>query len=77
MNRDEETARRLASAPDRIARDLTEIPQIKRGLLFCHHCGRQESIRGNPFGTGWPKCCNYTMSLDSPEERQAMKEAKP
>ncbi len=51
--------------------DLNAIPQVKRGLVYCHECGRQESIEGkNCFRTGWPKCCGYTMSLDSPEERR-------
>ena len=53
--------------------DLMDIPQVKRGKVFCHECGRVASIQGNPFRTGWEKCCGYTMSLDSPEERAAFK----
>ena len=49
--------------------DLAEIPQIKRGLCFCHTCERTEKISAANFRTGWPKCCGYTMSLDSPKER--------
>lgn len=53
--------------------DLAEIPQIKRGLVYCHTCGRTEHISAANFTTGWPKCCGQTMSLDSPEERAAFK----
>lgn len=53
------------------ARDIAEIPQFKRGLVWCHTCGRErrvDAVRATT-GDGWPKCCGYTMSLDSPEER--------
>lgn len=49
--------------------DLANIPQIKRGLVWCTTCGRTKKISGSNFKTGWPKCCGYTMTLDSPEER--------
>lgn len=52
--------------------DLADIPQIRRGLCFCHSCGRTVRISAANFKTGWPKCCGYTMSLDSPEERERL-----
>lgn len=55
--------------------DLADIPQIKRGLVFCHTCGRTEQIGVGNFQTGWPMCCGQTMSLDSPEEREKLRRA--
>lgn len=53
--------------------DIANIPQIKRGMVWCTTCGRQESVRGRScLTTGWPKCCGYTMTIDSPEERRAL-----
>jgi len=56
-----------------LAQDLAEIPQFKRGLVFCHTCGNEQKVDGvnATLGEGWPKCCNQTMSLDTPEERAA------
>ena len=51
--------------------DLAEIPQIKRGLVFCHSCGATRKAGVDNFRSGWPKCCGQTMSLDTPEERAA------
>ena len=54
--------------------DVAEIPQIKRGIVWCHSCGRRQSVNGvNCMQTGWPECCGYTMSIDSPEERAKLK----
>lgn len=51
--------------------EVLEIPQIKRGIVWCTKCGREQRV--NPgeamFGGGWPKCCGFTMTIDSPEER--------
>lgn len=51
--------------------DFAELPQIKRGLVYCHKCGNTKKIGADNLFTGWPKCCGYTMSLDSPEEHKA------
>ncbi len=53
--------------------DMAEIPQIRRGLVWCHTCGRTENISASNFKTGWPLCHGSTMSLDSPDERKARK----
>ena len=55
-----------------LAADLAEIPQIKRGKVWCHECGRVESAGVECFRAGWPKCCGYTMSIDSPEELERL-----
>lgn len=54
-----------------LASDIAEIPQIKRGKVWCTVCGREQSVNGvsATLQTGWPKCCGYTMTIDSPEER--------
>lgn len=58
-----------------MAEDLAKIPQFKRGQVWCLECGHIQKTNGvkNTFGDGWPKCCGYTMSLDSPEERSQLK----
>lgn len=33
-------------------------------LVKCIHCGTEETVNfGHCLGSGWPKCCNYTMRL--------------
>jgi len=57
-----------------LARSLGEIPQFKRGTVWCCTCGRQrriDAVAASLHG-GWPKCCGYTMTIDSPEERAAL-----
>ncbi len=44
--------------------------KLARGQVWCCICGR--SVHVGPAAAtlhGWPKCCGYTMTLDSPEER--------
>lgn len=51
--------------------DIAKIPQIARGLVWCTVCGNRQRVDGvkATLSSGWPKCCGYTMTLDSPEER--------
>lgn len=50
--------------------DMASSPQMKRGQVWCHQCGNTQRVNSAQcLKTGWPKCCGYTMSLDSPEER--------
>ena len=45
--------------------------KLKRGIVWCHQCGRNQMVNSaKRLEKGWPKCCGYTMSLDSPEERK-------
>lgn len=56
-----------------LRREISDIPQIKRGMVWCKTCGRSQSTAGtDPMRNGWPKCCGYTMTIDSPEERSAL-----
>lgn len=54
-----------------LAEDLGNIPQFKRGQVWCRECGHTQKTNGvnNTLGGGWPKHCGYTMTIDSPEEQ--------
>lgn len=54
---------------------IAGIPQIARGQVWCTMCGRTERVNGVSaiMGGGWPKCCGYTMTIDSPDERAGRK----
>jgi hypothetical protein len=54
-----------------VADNLANIPQFKRGQVWCTVCGHTERVDAvsNTLGGGWPKHCGYTMTIDSPEER--------
>lgn len=48
-----------------------EVPQLRRGMVWCYTCGREERVdSAASLKHGWPTCCGRTMSIDSPEERQ-------
>jgi hypothetical protein len=52
---------------------VEEVPQLKRGLVWCTVCGDRYKINtANALAGGWPKCCGYTMTIDSPEERKQL-----
>lgn len=45
-------------------------PKLKRGRVWCRTCGNSQQV--NPalaLQHGWPMCCGYTMTIDSPQER--------
>ena len=47
-------------------------PSLARGLVWCRTCGSTRKVdSAAALEYGWPKCCGYTMTIDSPEE-QAM-----
>lgn len=46
-------------------------PSLARGQVWCTKCGRTEKV-GNGLKNGWPLCCGYTMTIDSPAEREAL-----
>lgn len=49
---------------------LETVPQLRRGRVWCTVCGRTHLVNsGFCMERGWPKCCGYTMTIDSPEER--------
>jgi hypothetical protein len=53
------------------------VPQIERGKVWCTVCGRMQRVDGSVcLASGWPKCCGYTMTIDSPQWRAAHRTAK-
>ena len=50
---------------------VERVPQLRRGKVWCTVCGRMERVDAGACltRTGWPKCCGYTMTIDSPEEQ--------
>lgn len=51
-------------------------PKLKRGYVWCRSCGRAEKVNpGHCLQRGWPKCCGYTMTIDSPEEQAELRKA--
>lgn len=44
-------------------------PKLSRRQVWCRHCGSTRRVE-NGLRDGWPKCCGYTMTIDSPEEQQ-------
>ena len=49
------------------------IPSLSRGKVWCYECGRTQEVDGAQcLRSGWPECCGFTMSIDSPEERRAL-----
>jgi RecJ-like exonuclease len=60
--------------------DVAEIPQYKRGMVWCKTCGKSQKVDAvQCLKTGWPECCGYTMSIDPPplpSEERGMSERK-
>lgn len=55
---------------DKLAAD---IPQLKRGIVWCRTCGRSQGVdSARALSAGWPRCCGYTMTIDSPDEQAAL-----
>lgn len=49
---------------------LYNLPQVKRGVLWCTQCGYNIKVdMAECMAMGFPTCCGYTMTMDSPEER--------
>lgn len=56
----------LRGIHDKIAKDAG-LPNI----VYCRLCGRSESVDpGYCLKHGWPRCCNYTMTIDKPKEEK-------
>lgn len=53
---------------------VDQVPQLKRGQVWCYDCGYITTVpSASALKLGWPTHCGYTMSIDSPEERKALK----
>lgn len=58
-----------------LLKDVAEVPQLKRGRVWCRTCGSTLKVdAAYALRHGWPKCCGYTMTIDSPEEQTEEKE---
>lgn len=44
---------------------IAQHPVFYGGILRCTVCGHEERLRNTAgfLTNGWPKCCNYTMTL--------------
>lgn len=50
-------------------------PSLKRGLVWCRKCGREQRVdSAEALRSGWPKCHGHTMTIDSPDERRALEQ---
>ncbi len=44
-------------------------PSLVRGQVWCRQCGATQKVdSAECLRSGWPLCCGYTMTIDSPEE---------
>lgn len=60
-----------------VDRVVQQVPQLRRGIVWCTVCGNEKRVgAAGCLQEGWPKCCGYTMTIDSPEERAAMERSK-
>lgn len=54
----------------------TEGGEVSEMRVKCVECGREERPdHGRSLKSGWPKCCGYTMRLESTKEFIAAIEA--
>ena len=55
---------------DFYAQAVADNDKLRRGRVWCLTCRRSQLVdSAECLRMGWPKCCGYTMSLDSPDER--------
>lgn len=48
-------------------------PSLSRGQVWCRTCGATIKVNSaDSLSNGWPKCCGYTMTIDSPEEQKQL-----
>ncbi len=51
---------------------VDDVPQLRRGRVWCRTCGATRRVdSGDCLAHGWPKCCGYTMTIDSPAEQRS------
>ena len=50
---------------------------LRREMVWCRHCQLVQGVNvAECLQHGWPKCCGYTMTIDSPDERAALAKGK-
>ena len=48
-------------------------PKLQRRQVWCRDCGATRRVdSADALRHGWPKCCGYTMTIDSPAEQIAL-----
>lgn len=48
-------------------------PSLERGQVWCRECGNTKRVdTTSALQNGWPKCCGYTMTIDSPDEQRQL-----
>ena len=48
-------------------------PKLTCGQVWCRECGRTQKVNSeDSLQNGWPKCCGYTVTIDSPEEQKEL-----
>jgi hypothetical protein len=61
---------------DGMYREMASHPKLDRGKVWCTKCGRSQIVKAEYcLRYGWPLCCGYTMTVDSPEERRSLGDA--
>lgn len=41
---------------------------LKKNKVWCRSCGKEQKVDSAVcLQKGWPKCCGYTMTIDSPD----------
>lgn len=54
----------------------TSHSKLLRRQVWCRKCGRTQNVdSAECLRHGWPKCHGETMTIDSPEEREAIDRA--
>lgn len=49
-------------------RIVDDVPALKRGLVWCKKCGREQKVNAaNRLAKGWPECHGETMTIDHPD----------
>lgn len=62
-------ARRFLGAASNLHEKIVDdVPQLKRGLVWCRTCRREQRVdSAECLRSGWPKCCGYTMIVNHPD----------
>ena len=63
-----------AQTRKKFASVVSQVPQLARGQVWCTYCGTTYHLNSSTaLASGWPKCCGYTMTIDSPDERRTFR----
>lgn len=46
-------------------------PKLRSGLVYCERCKCVQKVNADEaLRSGWPKCCDETMTMDVHEEKE-------